>query len=91
MRSTDGVTDTTDPATRRYIERVILAGADGRASAPVKPGSYAIFVSRGPEYDAFELKRWRRIDILDNSCDDNVDIAVDYDDFLDRASNDNHR
>lgn len=46
---------------------------------------------RSPEYDALELKRRRRIDILDNSCDDNVDIAVDYDDFLDRASNDNHR
>lgn len=52
MRPTDGIADTAEPGTRRYVERVLLAGADGRASGEVKPGTYEIVVSRGPEYEA---------------------------------------
>jgi hypothetical protein len=52
MRPTDGVPDAADePASREYVERVILGGPDGRASGTVKPGSYVAVVSRGPEYD----------------------------------------
>lgn len=55
MRPTDGVPDGQDPQSRRYVERVLLAGADGRASGEVKPGTYQVLVSRGPEYDAVRV------------------------------------
>jgi hypothetical protein len=40
-----------DPSTRRYVERVAYASADGRVRTNLRPGKYTIYFSRGPEYD----------------------------------------
>ena len=52
-RATDMVPDTADPHTRRFIEATAFAGGDGRASVIVRPGTYTVYVSRGPEYALF--------------------------------------
>jgi hypothetical protein len=39
-----------EPGTRRYIEAVIY-GANGRIAGDVRPGTYDVVVSRGPEYE----------------------------------------
>jgi hypothetical protein len=39
-----------DPSTRHYIEKTLRAGADGRATAEVRPDRYRVIVSRGPAY-----------------------------------------
>ncbi|MEW5848506.1 MAG: carboxypeptidase regulatory-like domain-containing protein [Myxococcota bacterium] len=49
-RTTDFIPDDDDPLTRRYIEDAFITH-DGAVSAHVKPGTYDVFVSRGPEYD----------------------------------------
>ena len=53
IRPLDLVPDTEDPATRRFIEEVIVA-ADGRRNQRVRPGPYRVYCSRGPEYSVFE-------------------------------------
>lgn len=54
-RSTDFVPDLADdPSTRRYIEGTSFAGADGSATLKVRPGTYTITISRGPEYELFQ-------------------------------------
>ncbi len=52
-RTSDMVPDTDDPTTRRYIERIEYIGASGQASISARPGTYEVWVSRGPEYEAF--------------------------------------
>jgi len=55
--STDLVPDRADDeATRQYLERVMIADSDGRASGEVRPGRYALVVSRGPEYEPVRVK-----------------------------------
>jgi hypothetical protein len=50
MRPTDLLDDTSDPGTRRYLERLFYAtnGVGGRS---IRPGRYTVYASRGPEYD----------------------------------------
>ena len=49
---TDFVPDEADdPSTRRYIEQIAYVGASGRAEVAARPGSYEVYVSRGPEYE----------------------------------------
>lgn len=66
MLASDGIPDEADGvdgsgrpvgkgATRRYVERILLAGVDGVAAGDVRPGSYAVLVSRGPEYDVHRV------------------------------------
>lgn len=45
--------DPSDPATRRFIEATAFT-KDGTATLHVRPGSYRIVSSRGPEYDLAE-------------------------------------
>ncbi len=52
-RNTDFIPDRADdPMTRRYIEGIAMAGADGSARLHVRPGTYQVYLSRGPEYEA---------------------------------------
>lgn len=51
FRGSDLVPDTDNPATRQYIEAIAFADARGNATMHVRPGTYEIVVSRGPEYD----------------------------------------
>lgn len=54
-RSTDLVPDdANDPDTRRYVEGTSYAGADGKSHLVLRPGTYNVVVSRGPEYQPFE-------------------------------------
>lgn len=46
---TDFVTDTDDPATRQYVEAFAYATADGAVDVVGRPGTYELWVSRGPE------------------------------------------
>ena len=39
-----------------YVEHLMMAGADGVASAPVRPGTYDVYVTRGMEYDAVVIE-----------------------------------
>ncbi|MFW5967101.1 MAG: hypothetical protein ACOCV2_06260 [Persicimonas sp.] len=51
-RTSDMVPDEEDdPSTREYVEASTYAGADGNARASVRPGTYDVYLSRGPEYD----------------------------------------
>jgi hypothetical protein len=43
--------DSYDPSTRRYIEDVAYASADGDIRENVRPGRYILSFSRGPEYE----------------------------------------
>ena len=52
-RTTDLVPDTADPLTRRYIETVDWT-ASGQAELLVRPGTYTVVGSRGPEYGIAE-------------------------------------
>ncbi|MCA9544990.1 MAG: hypothetical protein KC613_11390, partial [Myxococcales bacterium] len=52
-RSADLVPDTDDPATRRYIEAAAVAD-DGAAVLHVRPGTYTVVTSRGPEFDTWQ-------------------------------------
>lgn len=52
-RATDFLPDTSDPATRRFVEEVVLAPA-GRKTEKVRPGRYHAVCSRGNEYNLFE-------------------------------------
>ncbi|TVR03881.1 MAG: hypothetical protein EA398_03765 [Deltaproteobacteria bacterium] len=47
------VDDPDDPSTLRYIERVSVT-RDGIASLTVRPGTYTVVASRGPEYSVAE-------------------------------------
>ncbi|MBI5497597.1 MAG: carboxypeptidase regulatory-like domain-containing protein [Deltaproteobacteria bacterium] len=49
-RNTDMVPDTSNAATRRFVEEVLFT-AHGAVSATVRPGTYEVHVSRGIEYD----------------------------------------
>lgn len=49
IHATDMVPDTADPSTRQYIE-AILVGKDGLIEGVARPGSYRVYISRGPEY-----------------------------------------
>ncbi|MFT3837551.1 MAG: CehA/McbA family metallohydrolase [Myxococcaceae bacterium] len=48
-RVSDMVPDTTDPLSRKYLERVMFA-PHGAASTPIRPGHYTVWASRGNEY-----------------------------------------
>jgi hypothetical protein len=50
-RYTDMIPDTEDPDTRRYIEAIAYADAQGLAHLTVRPGIYQVIVSRGFEYE----------------------------------------
>lgn len=50
MRPTDLIPDTSDPATREFVEHVILAPG-GQKAEHVRPGKYRAVCSRGMEYD----------------------------------------
>jgi len=49
-RGTDLIPDTADPATRRYLEGVFHTN-NGAVTGTIRPGTYDVYVSRGPEYD----------------------------------------
>lgn len=49
-RIADQVPDTADPGTRKYLEGTYFT-ADGRFGERVRPGTYTLYVSRGPEYE----------------------------------------
>ena len=52
FRSTDIIPDDpNDPSTLEYIEAVGFGDSDGIAQLSVRPGTYEVFSSRGPEYD----------------------------------------
>jgi hypothetical protein len=51
-RTTDFVPDVeADPNTRRYIETSGFTDARGRLRMRVRPGTYDVYISRGPEYE----------------------------------------
>ncbi|MFZ5468299.1 MAG: carboxypeptidase regulatory-like domain-containing protein [Myxococcota bacterium] len=50
MRPSDFDADTDEPQTRRYLEKVFFA-PHGTAGKAIRPGSYRVWASRGPEYD----------------------------------------
>ncbi len=50
FRTSDLVADTSAPETRRYIESIAFAN-QGVAELVVRPGTYEVVSSRGPEYD----------------------------------------
>ena len=48
--------DTDDSSTRRYIEAMEYLGADGTTRFRVRPGTYELVFSRGPEYEAKRIR-----------------------------------
>ncbi len=50
-RTSDMVEDTEDASTRRYIEKIEYIDASGQATIEARPGTYEVWVSRGPEYE----------------------------------------
>lgn len=53
-RYTDFEPDTDDPATRRFLEDFTYT-EEGTATITARPGTYAVVVSRGPEYERVEI------------------------------------
>ncbi len=50
-RTSDLIDDASaDPSTRRYLEKALFAPS-GAVGASLRPGSYLVYASRGPEYD----------------------------------------
>jgi len=49
-RAGDLVPDTDDPETRRYVEHVAFTDFQGAAAMEVRPGTYEVVLSRGPEW-----------------------------------------
>lgn len=49
FRVSDMAPDTDDPQTRRYLERYFYAPT-GTAGKAIRPGTYRVYASRGPEY-----------------------------------------
>ncbi|MCA9266351.1 MAG: CehA/McbA family metallohydrolase, partial [Planctomycetales bacterium] len=43
-----------DDSDELFVEAVTYSDAEGRASLSVRPGSYTMYISRGPEYDVSE-------------------------------------
>lgn len=55
FRSTDLVDDDpSDPSTLQFIENIAFTTKDGSAELRVRPGTYRVVSSRGPEYDLRE-------------------------------------
>ncbi len=51
-RTTDHEPDQPDdPSTRKYVEATGYSSADGEANLELRPGSYTVYFSRGPEYE----------------------------------------
>lgn len=53
-RYTDLVTNGADPASREFLEEVVMVGAEGTRSQLVRPGKYKAVCSRGIEYELYE-------------------------------------
>lgn len=53
LRATDLIPDSPDPATRRFVEEVIIAPT-GMKTELVRPGEYRAVCSRGMEYELYE-------------------------------------
>jgi len=49
FRNSDLKADTTDPQSRRYLERIFYATI-GNGGRELRPGKYRVYASRGPEY-----------------------------------------
>jgi hypothetical protein len=54
-RYTDFEPDEDDPQTRRFIEDFDYSDASGSLTMTVRPGTYTVVVSRGMEYNTFEV------------------------------------
>ncbi|QDG49266.1 hypothetical protein FIV42_00500 [Persicimonas caeni] len=50
-RTTDMIPDTEDPATRKYLEAIDYASADGMVTMHARPNTYDVYFSRGTEYE----------------------------------------
>ena len=51
-RTTDFIPDVADdPETRQYIEEIDYTDASGEVTLRVRPGTYRVYFSRGPEYE----------------------------------------
>jgi hypothetical protein len=54
FRTTDLVVDTDEPSTRRYIEATDYTNR-GKVGLDLRPGTYELVLSRGPEYEALTV------------------------------------
>ncbi|MGM0554924.1 MAG: hypothetical protein ACQEVA_00945 [Myxococcota bacterium] len=60
-RTTDMIPDEDDDvSTRRYLEAIGYASADGHARLEARPGTYDVYISRGTEY---ELEKREQIEL----------------------------
>lgn len=53
-RTSDMVPDTANPATRKYLEAIDYASADGMVTMHARPNTYDVYFSRGTEYELVE-------------------------------------
>ena len=53
-RTSESVDIDPDDGSAEFIETIEFSSADGRASAPVTPGEYTVYFSRGSEYELVE-------------------------------------